>query len=147
MSRKMALAFLLFAAVLLPAAAIEVVEGLDEAQEARYRALAEELRCLVCQNQSLADSNAGLAGDMRGVVRQMIKDGEDNAAIVEFMTERYGDFVLYRPPVKPATVVLWIFPFVVLFGGVLAGIAIMRRRAPPPLSDGDRRQARELLGE
>ena len=128
---------------LLPAAAIEVAEGLDAAQEARYRALAAELRCLVCQNQSLADSNADLAGDMRAVVRAMIKDGESDAAILAYMTARYGDFVLYRPPLKPATLILWGLPFVVLCAGAAAAVILMRRRATT-LSDAERRQAEKV---
>ena len=133
---------------LLPAAAIEVVEGLDSAQEARYRALAEELRCLVCQNQSLSDSNADLARDMRAVVRDMIQAGADDKEIIGFMTERYGDFVLYRPPLKPSTVLLWVLPFVILLGGL--GIAIMRWRGaqrPAQLSQTQREEARDILGE
>ena len=137
----------LLAACFLPAAAIEVAEGLNAEQEARYRALAEELRCLVCQNQSLADSNADLASDMRAVVRTMIRDGLDDAAIIRYMTARYGDFVLYRPPLKPSTVLLWSLPFAVLCIGVAAIIAAMRHRTMTTLSEAERRQAQQLLRE
>ena len=136
---------LLALVVVLPAAAIEVAEGLNAEQEVRYRALAEELRCLVCQNQSLADSNADLAGDMRAVVRTMIKDGEDDAAIIQYMTARYGDFVLYRPPINPSTVLLWSLPFIVLCIGIVVAIVMMRRRTVVVLSDAERRQAQRLL--
>lgn len=130
----------------LPAAAIEIAEDLDTGQEARYRALAEELRCLVCQNQSLADSNAELAGDMRAVVRDMIKEGADDRTIIQFMTDRYGDFVLYRPPLKPSTVLLWVLPFVILLGG-LVFVIIKRKSEAAPLSPTEQEKAREILGE
>lgn len=131
-----------------PVLAIDVVDDLTPEQEARYQSLAAELRCLVCQNQSLADSNADLAGDMRAVVRAMIKEGEDDAAILRFMTDRYGDFVRYRPPLTPATVLLWSVPFIVLLGGIIAIIIASRRRqAPAELTQAARQQAEGLLGD
>lgn len=132
----------------MPALAIDVAEGLSAEEEARYRALAAELRCLVCQNQSLADSNASLAGDMRTVVRRMVKEGESDAAILKFMTDRYGEFVLYRPPLRTATLLLWGLPFVILCGGVVAGIMLMRRRQDNlTLSNAERSKAAALLEE
>ncbi|KAA9130561.1 cytochrome c-type biogenesis protein CcmH [Marinihelvus fidelis] len=99
------------------------------AEQARFQALAAELRCVVCQNQSLADSNAVLAQDLRHEVWRMMREGHDDEAIKRFMVERYGDFVLYRPPVQPNTVVLWVAPlFLLLAGAVLVGVNIRRRR-------------------
>ena len=122
---------------------------LSAEQEERYRALAAELRCLICQNQSLADSNADLAADMRAVVRLMIKEGETDAAILKFMTDRYGDFVLYRPPVRPTTILLWTLPFVILLGGIIAGMAVMRRRreSAAALAPEELKKAEQLLEE
>lgn len=131
--------------LLLPAAAIEVTDDLTPEQEARYRALANQLRCLVCQNQTLSDSGAGLAGDMRAVLRSKIKAGEDDEAIVQFLTERYGDFVLYRPPWKPQTVLLWVLPFVVLFIGIAVFFAVTRRRGAVELTADERVRVEELL--
>ena len=133
----------------LPAGAIDIVDDLTPEQEARYQELAAELRCLVCQNQSLADSNAELAGDMRAVVRRMIKGGADNETILRFMTDRYGDFVRYRPPLNPATILLWVIPFFVLLGGIFAIIITVRRRQDDTttLTTTDREEAGKLLEE
>ncbi len=87
-------------------------------RERRYYELLKELRCLVCQNQSLSDSDAALAGDLRAEVRRMIGDGKSDDEIVDFMTARYGDFVLFRPRFKAATWVLWLAPFVLLAAGL-----------------------------
>lgn len=130
----------------LSAAAIELTDDLTPPQEIRYRALAEELRCLVCQNQSLADSDSDLASDMRAVVRRMIKAGNSNDEIKQFMTERYGDFVLYRPPFNAATLLLWLFPFVVLVLGFFTVYGMARRRRIQ-LSAADKQRARALLDE
>jgi cytochrome c-type biogenesis protein CcmH len=100
----------------------------DEAVEQRLNVIAEELRCLVCQNESLAGSRADLAQDLRREVRILIKQGKTDAEVKEFMVSRYGDFVLYRPPVKPTTWLLWIGPFVLLIIGVIALIVYLRRR-------------------
>lgn len=108
----------------------------DPVLEKRVMALAAELRCLVCQNQSLADSHADLAIDLKNQVRAMMKEGRSDAEIKAFMTERYGDFVLYRPPVRATTWLLWIGPFV-LFAVALAVLFayIRRRRAAAGESD------------
>jgi cytochrome c-type biogenesis protein CcmH len=97
--------------------------------EAKMRAIAAELRCLVCQNQTLADSDASLAVDLRERMRAMLREGAGEAQVRRFMTERYGDFVLYRPPLKPATLALWFGPGVLLVGGFVALGAVLRRRA------------------
>src|SRR6266568_1348579 len=97
--------------VALPAFANNAAPAADDpALEARMTHIASELRCLVCQNQTIADSNADLAQDLRRQVREMLRTGDDDAKIIAYMTERYGDFVLYRPPVKATTLLLWFGP-------------------------------------
>ena len=122
----------------------------DTALDARLKKLEEELRCLVCQNQSLADSNAPLAEDLRREVRALAVAGKNDAQIKEFLVARYGDFVLYDPPVKRITWLLWFGPFVLLAmgAGIWWMVARRRRKAdddvdPPPPSGVDK--ARELL--
>jgi len=95
-------------------------------QEQRYQLLTQELRCVVCQNQSVADSNAELAQDMRELVRQKILAGETDAQIALYLVERYGDFVLYNPPLKPKTYVLWIGPLILLTGALILLIYFIR---------------------
>lgn len=118
--------------------------------EARLVAISEELRCLVCQNESLAASRAELADDLRREVRKLINDGKSDAEIRDYLVARYGDFVLYRPPVKPTTWLLWFGPFVILAGAVFGLIAYLRRRstrlAPATLSDEQKAAAQALLG-
>jgi cytochrome c-type biogenesis protein CcmH len=121
----------------------------DPALEKRAMALAEELRCLVCQNQSLADSHAELAIDLKNQIREKLKAGASEAQIIEYMVARYGDFVLYRPPVKATTVPLWFGP-VALFVGALAGLFFVlskRRKAPQaqPLSNTEQARLDTLL--
>lgn len=99
-------------------------EDLSPAQEQRYHKLLRELRCLVCQNQSLAESDAGLATDLRAKVKAMLTEGSSDAEIFAFMTERYGDFVLYQPPFKSQNYVLWLAPFLLL----IIGLAVLIRR-------------------
>jgi cytochrome c-type biogenesis protein CcmH len=112
----------------------------------RVAALANELRCLVCQNQTLADSNAPLAVDLRNQIREQLSAGKSEGEVREFMVARYGDFVLYRPPLKASTVALWAGPFVFLLIGVWLLRRIVRRRAPEPaLSDAERARAAKLL--
>ena len=94
-------------------------EGLSPEQAQRYHSLARDLRCLVCQNQSLAESDAGLATDLREQLKTMIMDGASDDEIFKFMTERYGDFVLYQPPFKPQNYILWIAPFLLLLIGLI----------------------------
>jgi len=100
----------------------------DEAVEQRLNVIAEELRCLVCQNESLAGSRADLAQDLRREVRKQIKEGKTDAEVMDFMVSRYGDFVRYRPPVKSTTWLLWGGPFLLLFAGIAALIVYLRRR-------------------
>ncbi len=105
--------------------------------EQRFKKLSAELRCLVCQNQNLADSNAELAMDLRREVYNMIKAGKSDSEIIDFMVARYGDFVLYRPPVKPTTYMLWIGPAILFVGGVVVLVLFVRRRSDEVLqSDG-----------
>ena len=120
--------------------------------EARLRGLAVELRCLVCQNQTLADSNAPLAEDLRREVRTLIAQQKTDQEIIDFLVARYGDFVLYRPPLKATTLLLWIGPFVLLGLGAATLVLALKRRAQAspeaPLSEEDRsRAARLLTGE
>lgn len=104
-------------------------------QEQRYKDLTEQLRCLVCQNQSLADSHADLAQDLRNEVYQMLMQGQDNEEIAKFLVERYGDFVLYNPPLKQSTLLLWIGPFVLLLGALLFIYRFVRRSAQLPVAE------------
>jgi cytochrome c-type biogenesis protein CcmH len=101
----------------------------DPVLEKRMLAIAAELRCLVCQNQTLADSNADLAVDLREQVRTLLRQGQSEAQIVDYMTARYGDFVLYRPPLKATTWLLWFGPGVLLAGGVAALVLVLRHRS------------------
>ena len=101
----------------------------DPVLEAKVLKIAAELRCLVCQNQTIADSNADLAVDLRGQVREMLKRGEGEDQILEYMTARYGDFVLYRPPVKSTTALLWYGPAALLVLAVGAFLLVLRRRS------------------
>jgi cytochrome c-type biogenesis protein CcmH len=121
----------------------------DPAQEARARALGREIRCMVCQNQSIEDSEVSLARDLRLIVRERITAGDSDGQIMAFLHARYGDFVLLKPPFAWSTAVLWATPFVaVLFG--LGLITAMRRRAaqaaaaPPPLTEEERRRLAAL---
>jgi cytochrome c-type biogenesis protein CcmH len=101
----------------------------DPAIEARMVRITAELRCLVCQNQTIADSHAPLAEDLREEVRTMLRQGRSDTEIVKYMTDRYGDFVLYRPPVKSTTWLLWFGPGVLLVGGLAILVTVLRRRA------------------
>jgi cytochrome c-type biogenesis protein CcmH len=100
----------------------------DPVTEQRLIVISEEMRCLVCQNESLAGSRSDLANDLRREIRILIKEGKTDDQIRSFMVERYGDFVLYRPPVKPITWLLWIGPFVILLAGIIGLIVYLRRR-------------------
>jgi cytochrome c-type biogenesis protein CcmH len=120
---------LLLAATLFFMAATSVAQApKDAALEARLKALSEELRCLVCQNQTLADSTAPLAEDLRREVRELAQQGKSDAEIKQYLVARYGDFVLYKPPVKPTTWLLWFGPFAFLLGGALIWFVVLRRR-------------------
>jgi cytochrome c-type biogenesis protein CcmH len=119
----------------------------DPALEKRVRDLSSELRCLVCQNQTLADSNAPLAVDLRNQVREQLKSGKSERDVIDFLVARYGDFVLYRPPLQANTVLLWLGPFLLLVVGLALLVwRLHRRRVPEPeLSEADRARAARLL--
>jgi cytochrome c-type biogenesis protein CcmH len=137
----------LLAALLLALPAYGAAE--TSIHDPRVKALADELRCLVCQNQTIADSSAPLAVDLRQQIVKMIDAGKTDREIIAYMTERYGDFVLYRPPFRATTALLWVGPFVLLLGGLVIAFRIVRARAragaAPELSSEDHIRARELL--
>jgi len=146
---------LLFAAVLLTGCASAIAAGLEafdfsgNVDEDRYKHLIVELRCLVCQNQSLADSDAGLAHDLRREVWELMDQGQSDAQIVEFLVTRYGDFVLYNPPVKPSTYILWYGPFVLLAIGLLVLVRTLKRRGKQTdsaFSAEERERLKQILG-
>lgn len=134
----------------LPAVGKEAVPTeLDRVQQKRAVDLSEHLRCLVCQNQTIADSNAELAQDLRRQVREQIAQGRTDAEIVAFMVQRYGDFVLYNPPLKSTTLLLWFGPGVLLLAGIAALIRNVRLRKRPAepagMSEEQKTRAGELL--
>jgi len=113
----------------LPAmAGVEMFDFSGNVNEDRYMALISQLRCLVCQNQSLADSDADLAHDLRVEVYEHMQKGENDRQVIDFLVSRYGDFVLYKPPVKPSTYLLWYGPFVLLALGVIIVVRNIRQR-------------------
>src|SRR5260221_1522633 len=121
----------------------------DPQIEQRMRALTEQLRCLVCQNETLADSRAELAEDLRRQIREQIKAGRSDREIIAFLTDRYGDFVLYNPQVKPKTYLLWFGPFVLLIAGTAVLFRYLKRRRElildKPLTPDERKRAEALL--
>ena len=148
-----ALAALLLALTLQPLQAREAAPlAEDPVIEQRLMAISEELRCLVCQNESLAGSRADLAQDLRREVRELLKAGKSDQEVKDFLVSRYGDFVLYRPQVKPTTYLLWAGPFLLLLAGLFGLIRFLRARAATadlkealPLSDAERARAEALL--
>jgi len=149
----LAFGLLLNAAPALASSATEAALAADPVAEKRLTKLSEELRCLVCQNQNIADSNAELAQDLRREIRGMIKEGKSDKEIIDFMVARYGDFVLYRPPVQGNTLLLWVGPLALLIFGLAALVAYQRRRAvrvaaeDKPLSADEASRADALLKE
>lgn len=133
----------------LPAyAAVEVLNFESEQQQEDYKELIEELRCLVCQNQNLADSNADLAKDLRHQTYDMISQGKSKQEVADYMVARYGDFVLYRPPLKGKTLLLWLGPALFLFIGGIVMLTIMRRKKNALTVDqASRERARALLNK
>ena len=121
----------------------------DPQIEQRMRALTEQLRCLVCQNETLADSRADLAEDLRKEIREQMKAGKSDQEIIAFLTQRYGDFVLYKPPVKATTYLLWFGPFVLLFAGTGILYRYLKKRREliddQPLTADERTRAEEIL--
>ena len=135
-----------------PALAVEPGEILDDpALEARAREISKELRCLVCQNQSIDDSDAQLAKDLRVLVRDRLTAGDTDDEVRTFVVDRYGDFVLLRPPFKTSTLILWIGPALIFIAGAVGVFAWHRRRrdavaeAPPPLTTEERKRLDALL--
>ncbi len=137
--------------LLLPQLALASIEAYrfdDPQKEADYRVLIAELRCLVCQNQNLADSNAELAQDMRRQTYEMVQKGSSREEIVTYMVQRYGNFVLYRPPFRPSTALLWVGPFIIFAIGVTFLMLFIRRRNREPtvqLSSEEHARAQSLL--
>ena len=121
----------------------------DPVVEARLKHLSKELRCLVCQNETLADSQAGLAEDLRREIREQIRAGKSDREIMDFLTQRYGQFILYRPQVTPTTYLLWFGPFVLLLIGMVVLFRYIRQRRDTipdkPLTAEERKRASELL--
>ena len=136
------------------AGAVEPSEVLDDPiLESRARALSTHIRCLVCQNQSIDDSDAPLAKDLRVLVRERLQAGESDEKVIEFVADRYGDFVLLRPPVKASTLTLWISPIVILIVGVIFLLMRFRKQEKnmpvkvPPLSSEETKKLEAALGE
>ena len=137
MRARIAALFVLLLAFAGPALAVNPDEQLaDPAQEARARELSKELRCVVCQNQTIDDSDADIARDLRLLVRERITAGDSDEEVLAFLTDRYGDFVLLRPPFNAATVALWALPALLLVLGLIAATVYLRRR--PKLAVGER---------
>ncbi len=142
----------LLLALLLPAAAgaVEPSEMLkDPALEARARAISQEIRCLVCQNQTIDDSNADLAHDLRVILRERLQAGDTDQQVKDYLTARYGDFILLKPPFRARTLLLWIGPALIFLAGaaVIAFAALRRRRvgAPAPLSEEESQRLARLM--
>ncbi len=138
--------------LLLLTAVVQANEALpvatNPALEKRVMAISEELRCLVCQNQTIADSHADLAIDLKNQVREMLVQGKTNQEVTEYMVQRYGDFVLYRPPIKSTTWLLWLGPFLLLAGGIVMlglKLRLSNRQPSDELPEGDMQRAAELL--
>ncbi|MFV2057409.1 MAG: cytochrome c-type biogenesis protein CcmH [Thiohalomonadales bacterium] len=123
----------------------------DPIMEKRVNEISSELRCLVCQNQTIADSHAELAVDLKNQVRTMVKEGKTQEDIVAYMVKRYGDFVLYRPPVKPETYILWAGPFILLIGGVILLMINLKKRREliedSPISDDEAGKLDNILNK
>lgn len=138
-------------AVCAPGVAQELIQFDNAETKQRYEYLLENTRCLVCQNQTLADSDAGLAGDLRQEIERMLRQGDSNKQIVEFLVDRYGDFVLYNPPLKATTIMLWFAPLLLLIVFVLSIVVYFRRSRKAPagiaLSNEQLENAARLLND
>src|ERR1051326_1441851 len=154
MKRSRLLLSLLLLCVLAPFAVAQVrrqpAATDDPAVEQRLHRLSQNLRCLVCQNETLADSQADLAEDLRDEIREQIKAGKSDTEIIQFLTARYGQFILYKPQVTPTTYLLWFGPFVLLLAGLAILFHYIKQRSDlipeQPLSSEERRRAEDLLG-
>jgi cytochrome c-type biogenesis protein CcmH len=148
-TRKLALLALLLALLASPSFAVEPGEMLkDPVLEARAREISKGLRCLVCQNESIDDSAADLAHDLRVLVRERLVAGDSDRQVIDFLVGRYGDFVLLKPPVAPRTWLLWFGPVAILVVGGASALLLSRRRsraAPAPLSDEEKRRLDRLM--
>ena len=145
----LALCLLLGAGMTQAGVTLEAFKFNSKAEEEHFKDLIEELRCLVCQNQSLADSDAELAHDLRAEVYDMVQAGKNDEEIVEFLVARYGDFVLYNPPVKPSTYLIWFGPFVLLLIAALVLLRSIRRQQKVPtteISTEERERLNAILG-
>ncbi|NVO14478.1 MAG: cytochrome c-type biogenesis protein CcmH [Rhodoplanes sp.] len=158
MLRKVLIAFAAALALVVasPAFAVQPDEMLpDQKMEQRARDLSQHLRCLVCQNQSIDDSDAGLAKDLRLLVRERLKQGDSDGQVIDYLVARYGEFVLLKPRFTWHTAILWIAPALVLLAGAIGLLAALRRRrelapaatAAPPLTDAERKKLAELTGQ
>lgn len=152
MTRSLLAAVLVMVLLPFSAGAVEPDEMLDDpALEARAREISKELRCVVCQNQDIDSSNAGVARDLRLLVRERLVAGDSDAEVLAFVQARYGDFVLLRPPFKPETYALWLAPVVLLLIGAATTFAVLRARprraAERPLSDAEDRAVAAILGD
>ncbi|MBB3101800.1 cytochrome c-type biogenesis protein [Azomonas macrocytogenes] len=149
---KRVLATILLSLALTSQAAIDTYQFADEAERERYRTLTEELRCPMCQNQNIADSNAPIAMDLRKEIFRMLGQGQSNEQIVDYLVARYGDFVRYKPPLKADTLLLWFGPalFLLIGFGVLLFVVLRKRRtatgaADQTLSQAERKRLASLL--
>lgn len=146
-SLKVCLLFLLPFSLL----AVDVYQLPNPEQQQAYETLTQELRCLVCQNQNIADSNAELAGDLRRQVFEMLQQGKSKDEIVTFMTDRYGDFVMYNPPLKTKTALLWLGPVAFLLMGLVTVVLVIRKRkqipAVPTISPEQQAKIKSLLSD
>jgi cytochrome c-type biogenesis protein CcmH len=137
------------------AAAVDTVSGALDAEgqlrdpqlQGRYERITHDLRCLVCQNESVADSNAPLAEDLRRQVREMLVGGQSDAAVFDFMTARYGEFVRYNPPLEAKTLLIWGAPFIMLLIGIAVIVRVVRQRSRMPLDEETEADPRSLARE
>src|SRR5712664_1187121 len=147
--KKFALLILLVFCIASLVMAKEAKPAEDPQIDQRMQALTQQLRCLVCQNETLADSRADLAEDLRKEIREQMKAGKSDQEIIAFLTQRYGDYVLYKPPVKATTYLLWFGPFVLLLGGTLLLYRYVKHRRDviqdQPLTADEHKRAEELL--
>lgn len=137
------LLFISLSTPLTASAAVDILQFDTDSQRQRYHALIEVLRCPKCQNQNLAGSNSEIAADLRRELHRLLLEGQSDTEIKGYMVERYGDFVLYKPPLNSSTIALWLFPVVLLFGGAIALLLIIRQRADPVANETDKSLSEE----